>query len=134
MKKMFVLPVITGLFVSFAVAATTINEDFSSNASTGWQVFGDSSLFVRNTALHQLEVTWDSSRPNSYYYQPLGVTLTKDYDFTIDFDLQLTDITSGNEEGKTSAMPIAVGLFNLANATNAAFGRGLYGGAPNVAE
>src|SRR5215471_7678308 len=131
MKKMFVLPALAGLFVSFAASAVTLTNDFSSPGPDGWQVYGDTNLFFRDALIQHLEVTWDSSQPNSYYYHPLGVTLTKDYDFTIDFDLQLNDITSGNEEGKTSAMPIAVGFLNLTNATSAGFSRGLYGSAPS---
>jgi len=126
---------IVGLSVSFAASAVTFTENFTNDPSAdGWQIFGDTNLFQWNSTDWNLAVTWDSSQPNSYFYHPLGVTLTKEYDFTIEFDLQLNDITTGNEANKTSPMAIGIGFLNFANATNSSFGRGIYGGAPNVAE
>ena len=68
-------PLIASLFVlSVASAsATTITENFASNPlAHGWKIFGDTNSFVWNSASHNLAVTWDSRRTNSYFYQPLG--------------------------------------------------------------
>ena len=127
--------VIAGLSVVCASRAVTIVEDFSTDPQpNGWQVFGDTNLFYWNATNQNLEVTWDSTRPNSYFYHPLNVTLTRRDDFTLEFDLRLIDIASGVEPGKTGPMQIGIGFLNLAAATDASFMRGAWGGAPNVAE
>jgi hypothetical protein len=113
----------------------SIAEDFSTNPqSNGWQVFGDTNLFAWNSTNRNLEVTWDSKRPNSYFCHPLGASLTRYDDFSLEFDLRLSDITSGVEPGKTGPLQIGLGLLNLAVASSTNFMRGAWGGAPNVAE
>jgi hypothetical protein len=123
-----------GLALSTAGAAT-ITEDFSADPlQNGWLVFGDASLFAWNSTNQNLEVAWDSTHPNSYFHRPLGVALTRDDDFSLEFDLRLSDIASGIEQGKTGPLQIGVGFLNLATATSTNFMRGAWGGAPNVAE
>ncbi|HSY74575.1 MAG TPA: hypothetical protein VK810_03820, partial [Dongiaceae bacterium] len=85
------------------------------------------------------DVTWDSAQPNSFFYHPLGTTLTRNDDFSIAFDLRLNDIASGVEPGKTGPMQLGFGFLNfnplnLANATSTNFMRGGFGNAPDVAE
>jgi len=123
-------------FTSIRVSyAATIVEDFAKDPlETGWQVFGDASHFQRDAVNEHLAVTWDSSRPNSYFYVPLGTMLSRNTDFSFAFDLHLTDAISGNEPGKTGGMQLAIGLLNLAGATSPAFMRGAFGNAPNVVE
>lgn len=123
-----------GLALPAAVAAD-FTEDFGGDPlAGGWQVFGDASLFAWNAADQHLEVTWDSRHTNSYFYRPLGVSLTRYDDFSLEFDLRLSDIASGIEPGKTGPLQIGFGLLNLASATSTNFMRGAWGGAPNVAE
>jgi len=118
-----------------AFAATTVAENFTSDPlQNGWKIFGETNLFQWDSTNHNLAVTWDSSRTNSYFYHPLGTILARDDDFTVAFDLRLNDIISGNEPGKTGPLEIGIGFFNFDDATNAAFGRGIYGGSPNMAE
>jgi hypothetical protein len=118
-----------------ASRAATIVEDFSSDPlSNGWQRFGDTNLFHWNSTNGNLEVTWDSTHPNSYFYRPLNLTLTRYDDFTLEFDLRLSAIASGVEPGKTGPLQIGIGLLNLAGATSTNFMRGAWGGAPDVAE
>ncbi len=126
----------TGLVLApCASGAATFNEDFSANPlQAGWQVFGDTNLFAWNSTNQNLEVTWDSTHSNSYFYHPLGVTLTRYDDFRFEFDLRLSDIASGVEPGKTGPLQIGVGLLDLATATSTNFMRGAWGGAPNIAE
>jgi hypothetical protein len=90
----------------------------------GWRSFGDTTLFRWNATHQNLEVTWDSSRTNSFFYQSLGTILTKADDFSVSFDLRLNDIRVGSTSGKTNEFEIAVGLLNYSSATNANAFRG----------
>jgi hypothetical protein len=108
--------------------AATLAETFATNPlADGWQVFGDTNLFLWNSTNHNLQVTWDSSRPNSYFYHPLGTILGIDDDFSVAFDLQLSD---ANVLG---TFEVAVGLLNLSDATSAGFCRPM-AFSPNIFE
>ena len=127
--------VLAGLSLVSVSRGVTVVEDFSTNPlQAGWQVFGDTNLFSWNSISGNLEVTWDSSHPNSYFYYPLGAQFTRYDNLSVEFDLTLSDIASGAEPGKTGPMEIGVGFLNSAGATNSNFMRGAWGGAPNVAE
>lgn len=118
-----------------SLRANTITEDFSADPQQGgWGIFGDTNLFHWNSTNQNLEVTWDSSQPNSYFYHPLGTVLARDDDFSLAFDLRLADIASGTEPGKTGGLEIALGFLNLAKATSPNFMRGAYGGASSLVE
>src|SRR5882724_10587949 len=83
--------------------AAIITEDFATDPLIrGWRVFGDSTLFAWNQTGHNLSVTWDSSRSNSYYYVPLGTILNRLDDFSLELDLELQDITGGVNPNKPS--------------------------------
>ena len=100
--------------------AATFQEDFSTDpAGRGWKVFGDTNLFHWNPTNQNLEVTWDSSQPNSYFYRPLGTILTSNDDFSLEFDLQLTNAEAGGY-----GFELAVGFLRFQDATNANFLRG----------
>ncbi len=117
------------LFLCSTVGAATITENFSSDPlQNGWTIFGDANLFQWDSTNHDLAVTWDSSQPNSYFYHSLGTVVTIDDNFSLDFDLNLSQASA---DGFGSEM--AVGFLNLANATNDNFFRTL-GVSPNVAE
>ena len=133
MKKIRSLAVASLFVLSIASAhATTFTANFTNNpAADGWQIFGDTNLFHWNSTNKNLEVTWDSTQPNSYFQHPLGTTLTRNDDFTVAFDLQLNDIVSGNEPGKISPMELGFGFLNHAEATDPGFERWLAG---NLAE
>src|SRR5260221_6239186 len=61
----------------------TISEDFATNPLLrDWSVFGDTNLFRWNATNQNLEVTWDSSRSNSYFHLPLGNILARADDFS----------------------------------------------------
>jgi len=126
---------LAGLSVLCASRAATLTEDFSANPlEAGWQVFGNTNSFAWNSTNRNLEVKWDSTQPDSYYYHPLGLSLTRYDDFSLEFDLRLTDIASGVEPDKTGPLQIGVGFLNLAGATSTNFMRGAWGSAPDVAE
>jgi len=125
-KNLFVPLALAGLLVLFAArcGAVTFAETFSTDPSLdGWQVFGDTNLFRWDSTSRALDVTWDSTRTNSYFYHLLGTTVTRNDDFSVSFDLQLNDIVSGNEPGKISPMEIGFGFLNRANATDPGFER-----------
>jgi hypothetical protein len=126
--------IVFALLLAPIAQARTINEDFSAPFQNGWRVFGNTNQFHWNTANQDLEVTWDSRESNSFFYFPLGTTLSRSDDFSIEFDLLLNDIASGIEPGKTTGLEIGFGFLNFVTATNSSFARGVFGGAPDLVE
>jgi hypothetical protein len=115
--------------------ATTLVEIFSNDPlAQGWLATGHTSLFRWNDTNQNLEVTWDSSKANSYFCRPFGAILTKASDFMLGFDLRLNDIAGGVNPGKPFPFQISIGLLHLAQATNAGFIRGSGFQAPNLVE
>ena len=112
------LLILWGLVAASIGGAATIEEDFSSDPlQNGWKIFGDTNLFQWDSTNQDLDVAWDSSQTNSYFYHSLGTIVAKSDDFSLSFDLQLSNVTwSGSPE-------LAVGLFHFSDATNAAFSR-----------
>jgi hypothetical protein len=130
-KTSFVPLVLAGLFVLSAArsGATVIAENFSADPlQNGWQVFGDTNLFQWDSTDQNLAVTWDSTQPNSYFYHPLGTVLAIDDDFSLSFDLQLS-----NAVAYSYGSELAIGLLHFSDATNADFSRG-GGNSPNLFE
>src|SRR5439155_18442537 len=72
--------------------------------------------------------TWDSSKPNSYFYHSLGTIVAVGDSFSLTFDLVLSDVAS------QGAFELSVGLLNLANATATNFLRGTGRDSPNLVE
>jgi hypothetical protein len=108
------------------LSAATFTEDFSSAPATrGWRTYGDASLFQWNASSRWLEVTWDSSRTNSYFRFPLGTILGKQDDFVLGFDLLLQDDVIGVNPAKPYPFEVALGFQNSLTSTNAAFLRGM---------
>lgn len=112
-----------------------IQETFADQPSQrGWTVTGDTSLFRWNAQEKNLAVTWDSSKPNSFFHIPLNTVLSKEDSFELGFTMRLDDIAAGTTEGKPFAFEIAVGLLNFAQATNATYLRGTGMDSPNLLE
>lgn len=110
--------------VSVAEAAT-VSEDFAVDPETrGWRMHGATNLFAWNAADNHLEVTWDSSRANSYFYLPLGNVLATNDDFGLELDLRLDDIAVGVNPAQPFSFELAFGFTRFVNATNANFRRG----------
>ena len=128
-KVLFVSLALAGLSVLSAAHATVITEYFTNNPSLdGWRIFGNTNLFQWNSTNQNLEVTWDSSQPNSYFYHPLGMVLAIDDDFSLSFDLQLSNATA-----YSYGFELAIGLLHFSDATNADFSRS-GGNSPNLFE
>ncbi|MGD0261435.1 MAG: hypothetical protein ABSD29_16595 [Verrucomicrobiota bacterium] len=121
---------LAGLSLVSASRAVTIVEDFSTNPlQDGWQVFGDTNLFQWDSTNQNLDVTWDSSQSNSYFYHPLGTILTRDDDFSLAFDLQLNVA-----EAWGWGFELAIGFLNLAEATGTNFNRSTDENSPDLVE
>jgi hypothetical protein len=116
-----------------AATPIVIKEDFSTDPTGRWSIHGDPALFQWNEAGQHLEVTWDSSKPKSFFYVPLGRTISRDDHFSFEFDLRLDDIVSGHEPGKNGPMQIGIGFLNV-EATNVNWSRTEWPLSANVAE
>lgn len=137
LKKILTVPALAGTLVVCPQIsrATTVAEVFTANPiAQNWIATGDTNLFHWNATNQTLEVTWDSSRPNSYFCRPFGHSLTKANDFMLGFDIRLNDIAGGVNPSKPFPFQIAIGLVNLAQATNAGFVRGSGFESPNLVE
>lgn len=118
----------TALLAAQLGAATLITKFNTDPLVAGWQTYGNTNLFRWNSTNGNLQVTWDSSQSNSYFHQPLGMTLTRSNGFLVAFDLTITDIPV------IGGFQIAAGLLNFTNATATNFLRGSGYEAPNLAE
>src|ERR1700720_4665281 len=117
------------------VISATLTENFSTDPlQDGWQIFGDTNLFQWDATNHQLDVTWDSTQTNSYFFHALPFYLTRRDDFSIEFDLRLSDIASGVEPGKTGPLELGFGFHKTSGATSTNFMRAAFGNAQNIAE
>lgn len=115
--------------------ATTINESFTGDpAADGWKSFGDTNLFHWNSAAQTLQVTWDSSRTNSYFYHPLGTVIAKDDDFSLAFDVRLGDIAIGVDPAKPYTFQFTIGFIHQPDAFRPDFIRGTGSNSPNLVE
>lgn len=131
MKKSLVTLAIASIFAITAIrcGANTIIERFSTDPQqSGWQIFGDTNLFQWDSTHSNLDVTWDSTQTNSYFYLPLGKTLTITDSFCVVVDLQLNDAV-----GTGYSSELGIGLLNFSDATNSDYLR-TYGTQPNVFE
>ncbi len=107
------------------VEAATFSENFASDPrARGWKVFGDTNLFRWNVMNQNLEMTWDSSRTNSYFHRPLGTIVSTGDNFSIAFDLRVSDIAIGTSSNKPYTFQLALGFLNYSSATNSNYFRG----------
>ena len=111
-----------------------IEESFSSDPATrGWGIHGSAGLFHWNDTNQNLEVTWNSAEPTSYFYLPLGSRISSTNDFLFSFDLRMKDLAVGTTPGNPWSFQIAVSLLNYTNATNTVHSRAA-GFFPDVVE
>lgn len=124
-----------GLAITLSLHGATITDDFGADpAARGWHSFGDTNLFSWDSAAGKLNVTWDSSRTNSYFYRPLGTILDRQDDFGFAVDLKLLDFAGGINPDKDSTFQLGLGFLNLDNATRTNFFRGNGALCPNLVE
>jgi hypothetical protein len=114
--RLFVLSAL--LLVSATVNAALVYEKFATNpALDGWRSFGNTNLFQWDATNHVLDVTWDSTQSNSYYFHPLDRTYTKADSFCVQFDLNFADDVA------VGYFELAIGLGNFPQLTSANFSR-----------
>lgn len=128
MSRSAAVLLLAGVVCAAPARAATFTENFTTNPlQNGWQVFGDTNLFQWDATNQVMDVTWDSSQSNSYFYHPLGTILTINDSFSLAFDLNLSS------QSAVGYFELAVGLFNVTEATNADFSRALVN-SPNLFE
>jgi len=131
--KIVRLPVLTGLLVASVVStgsAALLHEKFVTNpVLDGWSAYGNTNLFAWDATNQVINVTWDSTQPNSFFYHPLDRTYSIADGFLVQFDLQLSDAVT--PDGFQSEL--GVGLFQFSAATNTDYLR-TYATTPNVCE
>jgi hypothetical protein len=121
---------LAGFLAASSGESATLTENFSTNPlQNGWRIFGDTNLFQWDATNQNLEVTWDSSQSNSYFYHPLGTILTRNDDFTLAFDLQLNEA-----EASGYGFELAIGFLNLAEAASTNFQRSTGENSPDLVE
>lgn len=99
--------------------AAVISENFSTDPrARGWEISGDTNLFRWNATNQNLEVTWDSSRTNSFFHLPLRTIVSTSDQFSIAFDLRMSDIAIGTSSNKPYTFQLALGFVNSVSATN----------------
>ena len=110
-------------------------EDFSADPLTSsWVVHGDESLFEWNAEAGVLAVTWDSEKPNSSFYRPLGLVLTEADAFAFTFDIALDEVKVGHLDGQPYTFEVAVGLVDIESAKGDGLSRGTGSDSPNLVE
>lgn len=125
----------SAILFALPAPAATLSESFASNPlQHGWKIYGDTNLFQWDSTNQNLRVTWDSSRPNSYFYHSLGTILARGDDFSLAFDLRLADIGVGPDTNKSTTFSIGLGFLNFAQATQTNFLRGTGSESPDLAE
>jgi len=121
--------------VSLKCSATNSIDEFATDpAETGWHTSGNTSLFHWNPSEAKVEVTWDSSRENSYLWRSLGTVVSKEDDFSFSFDLVLTDVVPGPNPSKPNTFQLSLGLINTAEAMGTNFLRGTGYNSPDIVD
>jgi hypothetical protein len=77
-----------------------------------------------NQVAGNISVTWDSRETNSFFYIPLGTTLTRQESFSFEFTLRLDDVEVGIDPAKLSTFPLCLGFLNLEQAKRPEYFRG----------
>jgi hypothetical protein len=83
---------------------------------------GDPALFEAQG--NGISAHWESARTNSFFYFPLGLTLTREDAFSFEFDINLAEIAIGTTPDKPYTFEIAAGLINTTNAFDPELFRG----------
>ena len=110
-------------------------ESFATDPlANGWVLHGDESLFEWDAETGTLEVAWDSEKPNSYFYRPLGQSLTEKDSFAFTFQLTLDEVKAGHLDGQPYTFEVAIGLLNLEAAKEGGLMRGTGTDSPNLVE
>lgn len=100
-------------------------EHFDTDPTTrGWRVVGEPGFFSWNADAGRLDVTWDTVGPHSFFARPLESPVTAADDFSVAFDLTLSEAEGGVRANRPGAMQVAVGWLNLERAAANRYLRG----------
>ncbi|HTG43226.1 MAG TPA: hypothetical protein VK633_01720 [Verrucomicrobiae bacterium] len=113
------------LFCALLLPRAALEAQVTPKTFTGfrdWTAVGETNLF--HPVSGGMEMTWDSSKPNSYLYLPLGMILTREDDFKLTFIVTVTTLRLGTTPGQPYTFEIGAGLINLTNALAPRFYRG----------
>src|SRR5262245_17206653 len=134
LKKSALLVAIPLLLIRSDLKAATISEDFSTDPATrGWKRLGDQDLFRWDSTNGSTDVSWDSSKSNSFFCLPLQ-NLGAEDDFSVSFQLRLKDYVAGINPAKRATFELSFGFFNMAQASASNFVRGSGIDSPNLVE
>jgi hypothetical protein len=105
-----------------STAGASFSDDFS-HEPISWRAHNPGAVRW-DSAAGNLAVTWDSRQTNSFFYFPLGTTLTRNDSFDFEFTLRLDDLALGIDPAKQATFPICLGFLNLAQAKRPEYFRG----------
>lgn len=105
-----------------STAGASFSDDFS-REPVAWRAFNAGAVRWDEEA-GNLAVTWDSRQTNSFFYFPLGTTLTRNDSFEFEFTLRIDDLTLGINPAKKSTFPLCLGFLNLQQAERPEYFRG----------
>lgn len=117
----FVATVLLWLLAPIALMGASFSDDFAT-APTRWREHNPGSVRWDETNAN-LAVTWDSRGTNSFFYFPLGTTLTRADSFSFEFTLRIDDLMLGIDPAKRYTFQLAAGFLNLAQAKRPEFFR-----------
>jgi hypothetical protein len=100
----------------------TFTDSFTTRP-TAWKTHNPGAIQWNETA-QNLAMTWDSRETNSFFYFPLGTTLTRQESFTFEFTIRLDDLQVGIDPLKQSTFPLCLGFLNLDQAKRPEYFRG----------
>jgi len=113
---------LTTLVALISSMGATFTDSFSA-APVAWKTHNHGAI-LWNEAEQNLAVTWDSRETNSFFYFPLGTTLTRQESFTFEFTIRLDDVEVGINPPKQSTFPLCLGFLNLEQAKRPEYFRG----------
>jgi hypothetical protein len=100
--------------IFLAIHAEQWRADFSSDPfvvpTPKWSVLGAAELFEWNPSAQQLDITWDSSRPNTFCTWPLPRSLRSHDAFSFSWDLRLNDAGPRDTSTRSNVLQISVVL------------------------
>ncbi len=93
---------------------TDFSADPFGSRPGAWSIIGDAQLFRWNSDTHQLDVTWDSSRPNSFCVWPLPYSVSAKDAFRFGWTLTLRDAGARESAVHSNVLQISVALLQQA--------------------
>jgi hypothetical protein len=116
------LPTILSLLALVSTMGATFTDSFS-EPPLAWKTHNPGAVQWDESA-GNLSITWDSRETNSFFYFPLGTTLTRQDSFKFEFTIRLDNVQVGINPLKQSTFPLCLGFLNLEQAKRPEYFRG----------